>query len=57
MIEQMEKQMKFAEMRDNMEMYEQIRNEIESLSVGQMVNMYEVHVRNLEDYDTEDKIE
>jgi hypothetical protein len=40
-----------------MEMYEQIREEIDALSVGQMVNMYEVHVRNLEDYNTDDKIE
>ena len=38
-------------------MAEQIRMEIEDLSSGQMVNMYEVHVKDLAKYDTPEKKE
>ena len=37
-------------------MAQQIQEEMDSLSVGQMVNMYEVHVRNLAEF-TPEKIE
>jgi hypothetical protein len=37
-------------------MFENIKNEIEYLSVGTMVNMYEVHVRDLAEY-TPEKVE
>ena len=56
MLAQMQKQMQYAEMKGNMEMYENIQNEIDYLSVGTMVNMYEVHVRDLEEY-TPEKVE
>lgn len=52
----MAKQLKYAEMRGNEEMWIDIKNEMNKCSVGQMINMYEVHVRDLATYTT-DKIE
>ena len=52
MIREMEKQALFSEMRGNIESAENIRMEIEDLSAGQMVNMYEVHVKDLSKYGT-----
>lgn len=57
MIQSMEKQATFAEMRGNTNMAEQIRLEMEALSTGQMVNMYEVHARDLAKFDTPEKVE
>ena len=51
-IREMEKQALFSEMRGNIEASENIRMEIEDLSAGQMVNMYEVHVKDLTKYGT-----
>ena len=48
--------MQYAEMRGNMNMYQQIKEEMDNLSTGQMINMYEVHVRDLAEY-PEEKIE
>jgi hypothetical protein len=56
MLEQMAKQATFAEMRGNMQMAEQIQEEIDMLSQGEMVNMYEVHVKDLAQW-TPEKIE
>ena len=56
MLDDMEKQMQYAEMRGNWKMYENIQMELENLSVGQMINMYEVHVRDLAEY-TPEKVE
>mgnify|MGYP007004402915 CR=1 FL=1 len=48
--------MKYAEMRGQMNMAESIQMEMEELMRGQMVNMYEVHVRDLAQY-TPEKME
>lgn len=47
MIEEMEKQAMYAEMRGNMEFVDNIMEQIEDLSTGQMINMYEVHVKDM----------
>ena len=52
MIREMEKQALFSEMRGNMDVAQNIRMEIEDLSSGQMVNMYEVHVKDLAKWST-----
>ena len=57
MIEQMEKQAMYAEMRGNLEFVDQIRMEMQNLSTGQMINMYEVHVKDVATYDTPEKME
>jgi hypothetical protein len=53
----MEKQAMYAEMRGNMEYVENIMQQIEDLSSGQMINMYEVNVKDMATFDTEEKVE
>lgn len=57
MIQELAKQQQYAEMRGNMQMAEEIYNEMQSLSTGQMINMYEVHVKDMAKYETPEKIE
>ena len=47
----------YAEMRGNMEALDNIMMQLEDLSSGQMINMYEVHVKDMATFDTEEKIE
>ena len=47
----------YAEMRGNMEALDNIMMQIEDLSSGQMINMYEVHVKDMAAFDTQEKIE
>lgn len=57
MIQEMEKQAMYAEMRGNMEFVDNIMEQIEDLSTGQMINMYEVHVKDMAMFETEEKVE